>query len=128
MMACVPDRVVEPDSMEDPARGDIEEAAVFELRKCVIRRRPTPQQGRSLEMLGHAIEYLVDSDLSSGRNGSDPAAAEAARILMRLSREVFSECPEVVPFWRGVRERAGRLLHRGAHGAGATAPASGPRT
>ena len=64
----------------------------------LVRRLPTGQQGRALEKLGHAIEYLVDSDLylkpSNGERASTTSRdrAETAQTLMRLSREVFAEC------------------------------------
>jgi hypothetical protein len=51
-------------------------------------------QGRALELLGHAIEYLVDSQLHRGATQAD---GRAERILMRLSLEVFAECREVLP-------------------------------
>ncbi len=74
----------------------------------MIRRRPTLEQGRALEMLGHAVEYLVDSGLYRG--GQELSDELAVQTLMRLSREVFAECAEVVPFRRRVRRRwAGRL-------------------
>jgi hypothetical protein len=67
----------------------------------VIRRRPTPEQGRALEMLGHAVEYLVDSGLYRG----DQSDELAVQMLMRLNREVFAECAEVVPLRRRLRRR-----------------------
>ena len=69
-----------------------------------VRRRPTPEQGRALEMLGHAIEYLIDSELRYSDAVPSKNAGDAARILMALSREVFAECAEVVP--------VARRLHR----------------
>ncbi len=73
-------------------------------RPVSVRRRGSSEQGRALETLGHAVEYLVDSRMRF----SDPQAAaserEAVEILMRLNRTVFSECPEVVPFGRSVRQ------------------------
>jgi hypothetical protein len=74
----------------------------------VLRRRPTMQQGRSLEALGHAIEYLVDSQLHRKPTPASRDDAEASQILMRLSREVFAECREVVPTRRKLKLR---LLH-----------------
>ena len=62
-----------------------------------LRRQPTRQQGHSLEKLGHAIEYLVDSQLDLTSSTNPKAAAEAAHILMRLSREVFAECRAAAP-------------------------------
>jgi hypothetical protein len=78
----------------------------------MVRRRPTMTQGRALETLGHAIEYLVDSrlDLEAGASNTDD---KASQILMRLSREVFAECREVVPVRRRIKHS---LLHLFATG------------
>ncbi len=64
-------------------------------QRTMIRRRPTLQQGRALELLGHAVEYLVDSRLYLGE--SDASDQLAVQTLMRLNREVFAECAEVAP-------------------------------
>lgn len=65
------------------------------LQPRPARRRTTPQQGRALEVLGHAIEYLVDSRLVEG--GSDAADNRAIRMLMACSRSVFEESVVIVP-------------------------------
>jgi hypothetical protein len=62
----------------------------------VIRRRPTMSQGRALETLGHAIEYLVDSRMHRDQGLSSQADGEAEQVIMRLNRAVFAECAEVV--------------------------------
>jgi len=64
-------------------------------------RRISPEAGRGLEILGHAIEYLADEfslecmtrgeEIHSGRN---PRIA-AIEMLKRLNREVYFSCPEV---------------------------------
>ncbi len=64
-------------------------------------RRTTPQQGRALEMLGHAVEYLVDSRLPDG--GPLPSENQAIRILMACSRAVFEESEAAV----SVHQRVG---------------------
>ena len=82
-----------------------------------VRRRASLHQGMALETLGHAVEYLVDSRMFA----EDPdtrADQEAIQILMRLSRQVFAECPEVIPLHRrlgawligraGLASKAGR--------------------
>ena len=77
------------------------------------RRRTTPQQGRALEVLGHAIEYLVDSRLPEG--GPTKAENRALRILMACSRAVFEESVAVVPVHQRVQEWVqGRLRKRHA--------------
>lgn len=57
-----------------------------------IRRITKTHHGRTLQMLGHAAEYLVHSR----RFLEWPSAAddEAVRILMRLSSAVFREYAE----------------------------------
>lgn len=63
-------------------------------RTAVPRRRISPEAGRALEKLGHAIEYLSDRFMVSG----DPFSRdqlEAILLLMEINREVYGECPEV---------------------------------
>lgn len=71
------------------------EAAAVSSRQ-VLRRRPTPAQGAALEVLGHAIEYLEDTNFHAHRSG-DPALAEAIRILSQGSRAVFHAIPPAAP-------------------------------
>jgi len=78
-----------------------------------LRRRPTMQQGRTLETLGHAIEYLVDSHVYLNPVATSKDDVDASQILMRLSREVFAECREIVPARRKLKLR---LLHLFAAG------------
>ena len=59
------------------------------------RRRGPLEQGRALEALGHAVEYLIDSRLFHLGDHNVRDEQEAAQILMRMSRAVFAECPEV---------------------------------
>jgi hypothetical protein len=68
-----------------------------------VRRRASVQQGRALEILGHSVEYLVDSRMFMIDQPSTRADAEAVQILMRLSREVFSDCTEAVSPARRLR-------------------------
>jgi hypothetical protein len=68
-----------------------------------VRRRATQQQGRGLEILGHAVEYLVDSRMFLIDQPSTRADAEAVQFLMLLSRQVFAECAQVPPPARRLR-------------------------
>ena len=84
---------------------------------AVMRRHISPQSGRALEILGHAIEYLADefalqTGTSSAANDPD---VKALQILMAANRSVYFDCPTVPPlrerfhdFWRSPR----LLLHR----------------
>jgi hypothetical protein len=68
-----------------------------------IRRRGSLEQGRALETLGHAVEYLIDSRLFDGADHNQRDEHEAVQILMRLSRAVFAECPQVISVGRRLR-------------------------
>lgn len=65
------------------------------------RRRVSPQAGRALEILGHAIDYLIDEHLGgvyvAGQLSSDPVL-EAVQMLIELNRDVYFSCP-VIPSW-----------------------------
>ena len=68
-------------------------------RGVTRRRRISPEAGRALEILGHAIEYLTDEFVYAGGSFSaqDPQV-EAVQLLMGLNRKIYFECPEV-PTW-----------------------------
>ena len=101
-----------------------EAAATFAVPGAPARenvvRRPTPEQGLSLEVLGHAIEYLVDTNFYHQR-AELPAVREAIAMLKQSSRAVFAEAPEVIP----VKTRAARWL-RSHLQPGSGAPAQQP--
>lgn len=67
-----------------------------ESRRKQVTRRPTPQGGMALEILGHAIEYLVDTNFYHQRSDV-PAVKDAIAILKQSSRDVFADAPEVLP-------------------------------
>ncbi len=66
-----------------------------------VRRRLSPERGRALEMLGHAIEYLADeyaNDLSDkGPLGNADPRVAAIQLLKRLSRATYYSGTEVEP-------------------------------
>jgi hypothetical protein len=70
----------------------------------VIRRRPSLQQGRALEVLGHAIEYLMDSYMLPTSPHEAIADTDAVQLLKGLSLEIFRDCPPLVPFANRVRD------------------------
>ena len=59
-------------------------------------------QGQALELLGHAVEYLIDSRMFLTQVPYTIAEEEAVQILMALNRKVFESCPEVVTMRRRV--------------------------
>ncbi len=72
------------------------------------RHRITPQAGRALETLAHAIEYLTDELIDKEQTFSAKnEQLEAVQILMALNRQVYYDCPEVPTFG----ERCRALLH-----------------
>lgn len=85
-----------------------------EITAITVRRRANRQQGRALEIVGHAIEYLVDSRLFITSGLDERAEQQAIQSLMRASRAVFVECAEVVPLRSQVRLWIERRLPRGA--------------
>lgn len=77
----------------------------------VLRRQPSPSQGRALETLGHAIEYLIDMRMRRDSGASALADMEAEQLMMRLNREVFAECTEVAPV-AGPMDWLAKVLHK----------------
>jgi hypothetical protein len=76
-------------------------------------RRIPPTEGRALEVLGHAIEYLADefvyhSGSLSSLNSNDPQV-QAIQMLKAANRQVYFSCPVVPPV--GVR-LMNLLFHR----------------
>jgi hypothetical protein len=72
-------------------------------------RRPSPTQGRALEILNHAIEYLVDSRLDE--TWDTPADAKAVHMLMACSRVVFMDCEVILNWQQRLQRTALRRLH-----------------
>ena len=61
------------------------------------RRRPTESQGRGLEILGHAIEYLVDSRQFEADSLFLITEKQAIATLAHASRSLYQECAVIVP-------------------------------
>jgi hypothetical protein len=62
-----------------------------------VRRRITPEAGRGMEKLGHAIEYLSDEFVNGAANGNRyDDRLEAIEILMALNRQIYLDSPEFV--------------------------------
>jgi hypothetical protein len=71
-----------------------------ELRPFV-RRQLSPEEGRALEILGHAIEYLADEYCADaqpkGRLGNADPRIEAIQTLKALNRSIYYSAAEVEP-------------------------------
>lgn len=92
--------------------GPLGTAPVWGLDEAEARRkrRVSVDALNALEFLGHAIDYLTEDLIATGRpfKLTDPRI-QAAIMLMQKSREIFFECPEVPSFverfraWIGLR-------------------------
>jgi hypothetical protein len=69
-----------------------------------VLRKGNMEQGKALETLGHALEYLQDSRMFLIDEPTSDADIAAVQILAGLSRAVFAECVEVRPFSRRWRD------------------------
>jgi hypothetical protein len=81
------------------ARPELSTSNVTPIARTNRRRQISPQRGKALEVLGHAIEYLADEFALRGLWTSMPAEdpqVRAMQILMAASRGVYYECP-IVP-------------------------------
>jgi hypothetical protein len=79
-------------------------------RQTARRRRISPQAGRALEILGHAIEYLADeyAHEADGLSSHD-GRLEAMQLLMSVNRQIYFACPEVPTMmarWRSLFQTA----------------------
>jgi hypothetical protein len=78
------------------------ESAVWVASKRHRKRKITPEAGRAIEMLGHAIEYLADELALECRNQEDRATVGkhpqvvVIELLMARNREIYLSCP-IVP-------------------------------
>ena len=72
------------------------ETAVLDRRRSVARRRRISRDdGRALEILGHAIDYLSDEFIHrGGALASRDPHVQAVQLLMRLNCEIYLSCPE----------------------------------
>lgn len=95
-------------------------------RRRVRGRHISREAGRGLEILGHAIDYLLDEYLRRG--GLFEMAntdLEAVEILTALNREIYLTCPESRTFaerwaefwerrrWRRIASNSGELSPKG---------------
>jgi len=72
------------------------------------RRRVSPEAGRAIEMLGHAIEYLADEfSLECRTRGVAEArkhgSVVAIELLMEKNREVYFSCPVQLTIFERMR-------------------------
>jgi hypothetical protein len=62
-------------------------------------RAISPEAGRALEILAHAIEYLTDEYAEHATTLShDAPELQAIQLLMSINRQVYFDCPLVPTF------------------------------
>jgi hypothetical protein len=73
-----------------------------------VRRRLTPEAGKAIEILGHAIEYLADEYAADtapkGALGSADPRVEAIQVLKSLNRAIYLSGTEIQPVFRRMRQ------------------------
>jgi hypothetical protein len=73
-----------------------------------VLRRLSPEEGKAVEVLGHAIEYLADeyaADIgSTGALGRADPRVEAIEVLKAMNRSVYLSGTEVQPVFRRIRQ------------------------
>jgi len=80
-----------------------------EQSRNAVRRRITPEAGRGLEILGHALEYLTDEFVHDGcRFAEDRGKLQAIQLLASLNRQIYFACAAEPSF----RERMESLFRR----------------
>jgi hypothetical protein len=78
-------------------------------RRPMVRRRITPEAGRGLEKLGHALEYLADEFVRDGCSvDRDYGRLQAIQLLAALNRQIYFACG-IEP---RMRDRVRSLVHR----------------
>jgi hypothetical protein len=76
------------------------------------QRRITPEAGRGIEKLGHAIEYLTDEFVHDGcAVVEDNGRLQAIRLLAALNRQIYFACGVEPAFRERVRMLFRRLLN-----------------
>jgi hypothetical protein len=88
---------------ESGGQGDLSADEAATPINVVTPLRSRFQTGQALEILGHAVEYLVDSRMFLVDEPATRADSEALHILMRLSREVFQDRSALLSSGRRLR-------------------------
>lgn len=91
------------------------------------RRRITPEAGRALEILGHAIEYLTDEFVHEGKGlEQDIGRVEAIQRLMALNRQIYFDCPVIPGFGERFLIAIRHAFHVQEHHSASLRPRNGP--
>jgi hypothetical protein len=79
------------------------------------RRRITPQAGRALVILSHAIEYLADEFVQGGDQLSAlDGRVQAMQLLKALNRQIYCECPVALTFAERIQALLSKIWPAGS--------------
>lgn len=82
-------------------------------------RRISPEAGKALEILGHAVDYLTDEFVHEHRDLiKDKGRVDAIQRLMLLNRQIYYSCPENSSFSQRFGGMVQRIFHPSHHPAG----------
>jgi hypothetical protein len=103
---------------ETPRAGRLTPFGSSPQPRPFVRRRLSPEGGRALEILGHAIEYLADEYAADvepkGPLGNADPRVEAIQILKELNRSIYFSGAEVQPTFRRMRRWFAECLSSGS--------------
>lgn len=90
---------------------DLSAASATSVSRTHSRPRILSQQaGRGLEILGHAIDYLVDEYvLAGGEFCEEDPTLQAVFILMSANREIYFSCPLRPTLFERLRKKVAQL-------------------
>jgi len=101
-------------SISRPHNPRVKPGAMVPMRRV---RQMSRQNGRAIEMLGHAIDYLADEfalecmTVSDRRNPGPNARMAAIELLMASNREIYLSCPEVLTFSERLSRKIRSFFH-----------------
>jgi hypothetical protein len=106
-----------PRSFTETPRGQVATLGSSPQPRHFVHRQLTPESGRALEILGHAIEYLADEYAADVEHkgplgNADPRVA-AIQILKGLNRGIYFSGTEVQPALGRIRRWFSEYLSSG---------------
>jgi hypothetical protein len=79
-------------------------AKAMPMSQRIKRRSISPEKGRALVILGHALEYLADEFVHEGGSfTANRGQIDAIQVLLKLNREIYMSCPEAPGFGQWIR-------------------------
>jgi hypothetical protein len=83
-------------------------AKAMPMSQPMKRRSISPETGRALVILGHAVEYLTDEFVhEGGLLTANRGQIDAIQLLIKLNRQIYMSCPEAGGFGEWLRSFVG---------------------